>query len=1126
MQNAALWTKGACYAAMIAALLGMTALPQRAEAATELHVSPGGNDAAAGTAAAPFRTLDRARDAIRRLRNSHGKLAVPVAVIVHGGTYSLTEPFCLDEQDSGTADAPITYQAAQGESVWLSGGLQLKLTDFRVVTDTTVLRKLPKERQGKVLARRLTKSETAGVAPPWPDTWWTERDLKSCNELFADGQRLPLARWPNDDYTTFGDIIQPAESADQTPEFQYLDQRPERWLAAPDAFLYGYWSRGYRAEFVRVQATDRQQKTIQLAARNSLGGLEGGGAKRYFAVNLLEELDAPGEWFLDRKTRTLFLIPPTELQGDHVTLSVNPDAVIRCEGTKHVTFRGFGIECSARDGVRFEGGADCSLVSCDIRNVAFTGVVVRGDRHRIVGCNIHHTGNVGISMNSGDRFHLVSGDSVIDNCHIHHTNRIIRAGSRAVSIDGVGIRVSHNLIHDVGYIAIGFSGNDHLMEYNRLFRTNDESSEGGVFYTGRDWTSRGSVIRYNFVHHVEDSRPGCGSSTRFVHLDDSAPEVEIYGNVCYRLGGGVSVCGGAANHVHDNLFVECHWGVDVGPRGEQMFESDGQGGFRVAPNRFNWTSLIKRLERYPWRKPPYSTKYPRLTEIFTKEPIAAPWFNVIERNVMVDCGYGIRKGNMRPEWSTFRDNWEGNEPGFVQADRSLLDFRLRPDSIVVRETGIADVPADQIGLYSSSDRRVWPVAVDLPPRDWKPRWIRLREQASNSLGSLPVHKAVRVTGTLVIDGKTSVAEWTPGDATGHAPDIHESIELGWNDKQKKATRPSHAMIQTDADNLYVQFHNEINPQQRVTGGHVWGKDDAVEIAIAEAEPRNGPVLVLRGFTDGTWETTDESGTPESVRKRILAGGVRYAAAVSDGLWTAEWKIPFQALGLEPAAENPRLLFNLTVRKVADNEWVMLKNTGGRTWELAGSSILWLAQFGEMAVPNLKPSNAVFHVLSLKKSAKSLQPISGCEVCEWAKPLGYRISANRSDLSTDSWQELSFSFRANEAGDYSLILLGDGYTDPVTKKQLPVWVYIDDIRVNGAKLLNGDFEERRSNGEPASWQPHVNPGVFIRDPSLAASGSNLVKVAHNRRFMQTLRLTAGQTVAVRAKVRGLPVQPGE
>ena len=1092
--------------------------------AAAFHVSPTGRDANPGTAAAPFATLSRARDAIRALKKATPALPGGATVVVHAGTYWLPEPFELGAEDGGSAGAPVVYRAAEGEAVWLSGGMRLPLANSNPVTDPAALKRLPEQARGRVKACRLTPDQASRLGPQWPDTWFTERRGQALNELFANGKRLPLARWPNAEYTTFGQIVETGHEEGKTPEFKYRGSRPERWNAAAGVWLYGYWRRGYRAEFVRVEAIDRKAKTIRLTARNTLGGLEGGGACRYFAVNLLEELDAPGEWFLDRDTRTLYLMAPEGLLDSDLAISVNPHAVVICAGAKHIELRGLGVECSARDGIRIEQGADCRVVGCEVRNVAFTGVSITGDRHQVVGCDIHDTGNVGVSVRSGDRYKLVRGDAVVDNCHIHHTNRIVRAGSRAVSLRGVGVRFSHNLIHDTGYIAVGFIGNDHVMEFNRIFRTNVESTEGGIFYTGRDWTSRGSVIRYNFMHHVEDSREGCGSATRFAHLDDSAPANHVHGNVCYRIGGGVSVCGGAANHVHDNLFVECHWGVDVGPRGEDMFESDGKGGFRYVSENRGWSSLVKLLKRYKWNQPPYSTTYPKLVEMFSKDPIAAPWFNVVERNVMVDCGYGIRRGAMRPEWSTFRGNWEGSDPGFVQPDRTKLDFRLKPDAVVRREIGFKPSAMDKIGLYASPDRRSWPVPLDLPPKDWKPRWMRLREQAAKSLGHLPIYKAAQTTGQIVIDGKTSAMEWTPGDATGHAPDVHQTAELKWTPAKKEAKRPSHAMVQTDDGHLYVQFHTELNPDHGVTRGHTWGKDDAVEVAVAEVGDAVGPAMVLRGYADGTWETTDESGAPKSVQDRVRTGRVQYAAdVVSKALWTAEWKIPFPALGIAPKTRNPRLVCNLSVRNVGDNEWVMLKRTGGSTWDVSRGVVLWLAQFGEAAMASVKPSTAVIHIISQPKTPNMLDAVRGCQVCEWAKPRGYRLSASLGNLPTDAWQEWSFSFVARSDGVVNLVLMGDSYTDPLTKTRQPVWVYMDCVRVEGAKLVNGDFEQRQANGDAVAWRPHVNPGLSVRDPKLAASGSWLAKVAFVHRLGQTLKLTAGQTVTVRAKVRGLPVQ---
>ena len=732
----------------------------------EFHVATDGSDAGPGTVEKPFQSVVRARDAVRAAKADGG-----ATVWLHGGTYTLLDPVEFTAEDSGSRGAPVVYRAVEGEAVWLSGGLPLPLAEFTPVTDAAILARLDPTARSAVRQFAFSQAQRARLSPAWPDTWWTyERQMTGLTELFADGERLPMARWPNEGYSTFGEITVAGGADGQTPTFRYEGERPERWRRAVDSglWLYGYWSRGYRAEFIRVKSINPETKTIELAARNSLGNLEDGGASRYCAMPVLEELDAPGEWTLDRDRGLLFLWPPESPRTPQVVLSVNSTALLHGVNASHLEFRGLGIEGSAACGIRLDKGSDCRVVACEVRNVGTHGIAVTGDRHQILGCDVHHTGDKAIAMDSGDRNTLTRGESVLDNCHLHHTNRVVRAGSQAVSLTGVGNRFSHNLIHDTGYIAIRFAGNDHVLEYNRLFRTNVEATEGGVFYTGRDWTSRGSVIRYNFIHHVEDSFEGCGSSTRFVHLDDSAPEIDIYGNVCYRIGGGVSVCGGAANRVHDNLFVECSWGVDIGPRGKDMFLSDGKGGYTVNPKDMaggGWKSLVTYLERHHWNQPPYSTAYPKLVEIFTKEPIAAPWFNQVRHNLAVDCGRAVRVTGMEPGWSVIEENWDLPDPGFVQADRTRLDFRLKADGPAAT-LGFPAIPFERIGLYASTDRRTWPVPLDLPPADWKPRWLRLADAAAAAVDQLPRFQANHTDAAITVDGVVDPLEWTPGDATG------------------------------------------------------------------------------------------------------------------------------------------------------------------------------------------------------------------------------------------------------------------------------------------------------------------------------------------------------------------------
>jgi hypothetical protein len=99
--------------------------PLAALHAAEIHVGTNGSDDGPGTREQPFATLTRARDAVRELKRQR-MADGPIDVVIHGGTYFLPETVLLSPADSGTEKAPVTYRAADGERVVLSGGRRIE----------------------------------------------------------------------------------------------------------------------------------------------------------------------------------------------------------------------------------------------------------------------------------------------------------------------------------------------------------------------------------------------------------------------------------------------------------------------------------------------------------------------------------------------------------------------------------------------------------------------------------------------------------------------------------------------------------------------------------------------------------------------------------------------------------------------------------------------------------------------------------------------------------------------------------------------------------------------------------------------------------------------------------------
>jgi len=95
--------------------------------AAEFHISPQGADSNVGTKEKPFRTLVKARDKMRRLATTDGKVRI---IILGGGTYRLSKTFELNERDSNTL-----YQGANGEDVRISGGIEISAKDLKPLSD-------------------------------------------------------------------------------------------------------------------------------------------------------------------------------------------------------------------------------------------------------------------------------------------------------------------------------------------------------------------------------------------------------------------------------------------------------------------------------------------------------------------------------------------------------------------------------------------------------------------------------------------------------------------------------------------------------------------------------------------------------------------------------------------------------------------------------------------------------------------------------------------------------------------------------------------------------------------------------------------------------------------------------
>jgi hypothetical protein len=662
-----------------------------------LHVSPQGNDANLGTSAKPFATLARARDAVRqpKIQNPKSK----IEVVLRGGTYEMARPFELTAQDSGSVKAPVVYRARKGEQVRISGGRTV--TGWKPVSDAGVLNRLDPAARGQVMQADL---RALGVTDFGAMGGGFALGGGPGLELFFNDQPMTLARYPNDGFikitNVLGQTLVDVRGTKGCKEgvFACDSDRLARWVGEKNAWVLGYWFWDWAEGRQRVETIDAERKILTLAKPHHGYGYRKG--QWFYGYNLLCEIDQPGEWFLDRDAGTLYFWPPSAIEKGRATVSVLSNLVTMTSAS-HVTLRGLTFEAARNDAIIMKGCTNSLIAGCTIRNVGSWAVGVSdGEKSGVVGCDIYATGDGGISMSGGNMKTLAPAGLYAENNHVHHWSRWNRMYRPAIMITGVGNRAAHNLLENSPHTAIGFGGNDHVIEFNEIHSVCHESNDAGAIYSGRNWTMRGTVIRHNYLHHINGFE---GRGCVGVYLDDMYCGTAIVSNLFYKVTRAAFIGGGHDNTIANNVFVDCNPAVHVDARGMGWAHAMPEG--LVKEGREKGT-----LNGIRFTEPPYSTRYPKLIGILDNDP-ASPTGSLVARNVCWGGKWDGMEKKAKP-FITLQDNLLDTDPRFVNAAK--LNFQLRNDSPAFK-LGFKRFPIEKVGLYRSADRASWPVKHAVRP---------------------------------------------------------------------------------------------------------------------------------------------------------------------------------------------------------------------------------------------------------------------------------------------------------------------------------------------------------------------------------------------------------------------------
>ena len=233
-----------------------------------IYISPHGNDKNNGDSAGPLKTIDMARERARSARSSNGHR--PAVITLQAGTYPLSAALTLDNRDSGTADAPVLWRAADGGKFLLPD--QKFWTVFTSIDNNGLLASLSPESGAAI---RQISFQEAGI--PVPDQI-RQRGAPPL-ELFHKNTRLPLSRWPSEDWIKISEVPQTGEQRlndgldrekrfDGVPagrhygKFTYKEDKPSLWNYSEEILVHGYWTWDWNDSIQTLNRIDGSTKTV------------------------------------------------------------------------------------------------------------------------------------------------------------------------------------------------------------------------------------------------------------------------------------------------------------------------------------------------------------------------------------------------------------------------------------------------------------------------------------------------------------------------------------------------------------------------------------------------------------------------------------------------------------------------------------------------------------------------------------------------------------------------------------------------------------------------------------------------------------------------------------------------
>ena len=686
----------------------------------KIFVSAVGDDSGDGSEEEPLRTLEKAIDVANEMREDSDKL---IEILLREGTYSVTNTIKII--NSQKDNSLLKISAYQDEKVTINAGVDIPLSDMSIADSNFTNAIIDKPNAGSVLQYNLKDAQIEDFGEISLRGHLISDEKEAQAELSLNGEVQKLAGWPNGEYTG---LIKPTDSNEYGKRtksgiangcsFQVNYDRPSQWSKPEQAWLSGTIGPNYEFDYYPVSRFDSEEKRVYL----SRGALEKYYTEPYYRFeNVPEELDEPGEYYIDRQSGMLYFYPPEDAPKDSVltitmstpTLDVSgkaPNSMFRIENSKNIVFENLIFKGGRGSAITGKNNSNIQFINCEINSFGENGIRFDASTDiKISDCKIHDVGQDGILFVSCGNYKTLSPSNiVVSNNDIYNFARLERSYKTGIDFGYrcVGATAANNHIHNGPHAGMIFYGVNNDIYGNEFDNLVTEFSDMDALYCNNSnypW-ERGNKIHNNYFHDIgKSSMNGRHQiNVRAIRTDNRGCGLNIYENLFYNIGDGGNGNGnngigaitaeGTRNRIFNNLFVDCNEAYFNTLQYKEIETADdgtlypdtiiNSSGVEVANtiNGAKVADLKKQMENY---LPVYGKQFPELYNYFYEHPNMSKT-NEFKNNMIINIAIPLSNFNGTQNEEGFRGSQmltaaSGNyvstsDPGFVSYDNGNLEL--------------------------------------------------------------------------------------------------------------------------------------------------------------------------------------------------------------------------------------------------------------------------------------------------------------------------------------------------------------------------------------------------------------------------------------------------------------------